>query len=182
MTTTNRKLSEELEVLAGWRGSAQQHALRKGDLANTQKLIASLRVTAQTLSKSLSVITNEINTVGGDVDDLKDRATTSEQKLASIESRIGTVSSQLDELESRILSANDSLEETDFNLSALQQEFDQLQVDYNQMIQSVTNVNVTPIVATSITGTPTDTQYNTLLSDVENVHQSITDLIAAITS
>ena len=182
MSTLNRKLVEELEVLAGWRGTPQQQAMRRGDLANTQELIASLRVSAQSISRDLSNINSQLSSVGGDVDQLKDRATASEQKLSSIESRITSVGNQLGILESRIQNANDTLEETDFNLNQLSNQYQQLQSSYNDVIASVSSVTIPAIGASQISSDPTAANYNTLLNDVTNLHQAIVDLKAAITS
>jgi len=125
--------TEKLEVLWGSRGNPREHALRRGELADVQKVITDTKKSLEDLRKALT-------TVKADIDSLNSSVGALESQMASIEDRIDGAEDALTLLESMITDIEGRLGSIDGDISTLQVNVSHLQADVLALQGNVTSV------------------------------------------
>ena len=115
-------LAEKVEILWGDRGNPRQHALRKGELVDVQRIIEETRKSLADLRKSLEL-------VKGDIDELNAAVDGIELELVGVQDRIDEAESALTALEGTIAVIDGRLTSIDTNILGLQTEVSHLQAD-----------------------------------------------------
>lgn len=115
-------LAEKVEILWGARGNQREHALRKGELADVQRIIEEAR-------KSLADLRNALEQVKIDIDDLNAAMTNLEDQLETVQERIDAAYAALTELEGMIATIEGRLTTIDASILTLQTDVSHLQTD-----------------------------------------------------
>lgn len=125
--------TEKLEILWGSRGNPREHALRRGELADVQKVILDTKKSLEDLRKALQTVKADIDSLNSSVDSL-------ESQMASIEDRIDGAEDALTELEAMIADIEGRLGSIDSDISTLQVNVSHLQADVLALQGNVTSV------------------------------------------
>lgn len=114
--------TEKLEVLWGSRGNPREHALRKGELVDVQRIIEETR-------KSLADLRQALEQVKSDIDDLNTAVANLEDQLEAVQERIDAAEAALTELEGVIATIEGRLTGIDTSILTLQTDVSHLQTD-----------------------------------------------------
>lgn len=125
--------TEKLEILWGSRGNPREHALRRGELADVQKVILDTKKSLEDLRKALQTVKSDIDSLNSSVDAL-------ESQMASIEDRIDGAEDALTTLEAMIADIEGRLGSIDSDISTLQVSVSHLQADVLALQGNVTSV------------------------------------------
>ena len=126
-------LAEKVEILWGDRGNPRQHALRKGELVDVQRIIEETRKSLADLRKSLEL-------VKGDIDELNAAVDGIELELVGVQDRIDEAESALTALEGTIAVIDGRLTSIDTSILTLQTDVSHLQTDLAALQGDVGNV------------------------------------------
>ena len=126
-------LAEKVEILWGDRGNPRQHALRKGELVDVQRIIEETRKSLADLRKSLEL-------VKGDIDELNAAVDGIELELVGVQDRIDAAESALTALEGTIAVIYGRLTSIDTSILTLQTDVSHLQTDLAALQGDVGNV------------------------------------------
>lgn len=101
---TFRKLVEAVRTLNGEIGDATRSkaALRRGELAEVQKLIAEIKLGADALRRAIEKINEDIEAINVELVQLKDRIEAAEALLAQLELDLASLQSAINALEADI--------------------------------------------------------------------------------
>jgi len=177
------RLVEKLQVLAGDRGKPQDHALRKGEVANIQSLIAQLRTATSNIGNSIAAIQKNADGVTEELEGLSEDLNNTEQELSLIQERVTNIDSSLGSIEDRIETAESALSEIlNVDLGNLSDRIGTIEDSLNTIKSQVSAVTISAITSSQAGGAPTQSEYNALQQDVVNLHLSLTEMKAAITT
>lgn len=136
---------EKLEVLWGSRGDPRQHALRRGELVDVQKIIADVRKSVDDLKKSLEKVKEDIDTLNTQVNAIEGRLNDAEEAinqledlLNTLEDRIDAAESALDAIEASVGVINGKLDDINSDIGSIGGDVSQLQSDLNTVKNNVT--------------------------------------------
>ena len=114
--------TEKLEILWGSRGNPREHALRKGELVDVQRIIEETR-------KSLADLRKALEQVKSDIDDLNTAVANLEDQLETVQEGIDAAEAALTELEGMIATIEGRLTTIDASILTLQTDVSHLQTD-----------------------------------------------------
>lgn len=114
--------NERLEILWGSRGNPREHALRRGELVDLQRVIEETK-------KSLKDLRQALEQVKNDIDDLNTAVANLEDQLQTLQGRIDAAEDALLELEGMIAAIEGRLTAIDTNILTLQTDVSHLQTD-----------------------------------------------------
>lgn len=114
--------NERLEILWGSRGNPRDHALRRGELVDLQRVIEETK-------KSLKDLRQALEQVKNDIDDLNTAVANLEDQLQTLQDRIDAAEDALAELEAMIAAIEGRLTSIDANILGLQTDVSHLQTD-----------------------------------------------------
>ena len=152
-------LAEKVEILWGDRGNPRQHALRKGELVDVQRIIEDTRKSLVDLRKSLELVKDDIDALNAAVDGI-------ELELVGVQDRIDAAESALTALEGTLAVIDGRLTSIDTNILGLQTEVSHLQADVTALQGSVSGVTTDLAFLTS-TVTSLQVDVNAIASDVD---------------
>lgn len=122
--------AEKLEVLWGSRGNPREHAIRRGELVDLQRVIAETKKSLSDLKIALTVVKNDLDDLAVKVDDL-------DNQLEGIEDRITAAEAALTQVEQLIASIEGRLTGIDASITTLQVDVSHLQTDITSLQGSV---------------------------------------------
>lgn len=165
---------EKLEILWGSRGPEKQWALRRGEIADIQKLITNLKQSIKNLEASLSSIKKDIDDINASILLIEGRLEDAEETLSNLEQILADVENSISQLNVRLTAAEAAISQNQTDIAALQVSFSGLDSDVNQLQTDVANLQAD---ITTINGQIL--AINTHISDIEI---DIADLDADITA
>lgn len=161
-------LAEKVEILWGDRGNPRQHALRKGELVDVQRIIEDTRKSLVDLRKSLELVKDDIDALNAAVDGI-------ELELVGVQDRIDEAESALTALEGTIAVIDGRLTSIDTNILGLQTEVSHLQADVTALQGSVSGVTTDLAFLTS-TVTSLQGDVTAIQGDISELTSQLGDL------
>lgn len=167
--------TEKLEVLWGSRGNPRDHALRKGELADIQELIATLRKSVTDLRAALAQIKSDLDALASDVAELGNQ-------ISTLEDRISSAEDSLAELEGLIAAIDGRLNGVDTSIANLQTDVAALQSAVSSVTGDVTNLQTdvahlqTDLTALTARVTEVEADIIDLQTDVNGLDAAVTEL------
>lgn len=164
--------NERLEILWGSRGNPREHALRRGELVDLQRIIEETR-------KSLADLRKALEAVKDDIDDLNQEIDALGGKINSLQDRIDAAESALTTLENTIANIEGRLTGIDTSINTLQTDVSHLQADLAALQGSVSGV-ATDLAFLTSTVTSLQGSVTELQEDVGELGVQLGDLQADV--
>lgn len=189
-----RTLREKVEVLNGDRGDRTRRALRVGEMANLQELLAALRRGATELDSRIGVIASNVQTAEGDVAAL-DAALAAldgtvlgfDAALTAVYDSLGTLNVVVTNqgnaaaaLTTRVTAAESAIGDADTAATALALRVTATEGDIEDIQTAVGAVVAATITATTIAGAPTAADYNKVVDDIAALRTMLLAMQAGI--
>lgn len=160
--------NEKLEILWGDRGDPRNHALRRGELVDVQRVIAETKKSLEDLRKALTQVKEDIDTLNSAVLEL-------EGQMAAVQERIDEAEAALTALEGMIADIEGRLTSIDTNILTLQTDVSHLQTDLAALQGSVGSVT-TDLAYLTASVTTLQGNVTTLQTDVSELDAQVADL------
>lgn len=167
------RLKEKVEILNGERGDRNKAALRRSDLSQIQTLLAFLRQNGGDMTATIAAMQQSIVSVQAALN-------TAQQAISDLNIDLGVVQSALSDAETAISTLQDDLETLQTGLDDLVDQVQGIETDLSDLKVAAAAVSIPALSSTPISSAPTDADFNTLLSDLTNVRQALSQLQAAI--
>lgn len=172
--TGGQLATEKLEVLWGSRGNPREWALRRGELADVQKIIADVRKSLDSLKKALQEVKDDIDDINAQILEIENRLSSAEQAindldaaLAALETRIDSAESALTQIEASIATITGQIGSIGGDVTQLQTDVTHLQADVTQLQSDVSGL---------------DGDVTALQSDVNDLNIDVTALQGEVAS
>lgn len=159
-STDLRIIREKVEILFGDRGDPDKAALRRGEISALTEYIASLRLGAAAIGKTLEGIASEVASTKIDVIALQSDVATAQSDLVTLQGGIDDIGDQLSTISADLSLATDGLANLKTN---------------------VASVAIPTVGTTHVTAAPTQDDFNDMMDDLAAIRTALANLRGAIT-
>lgn len=166
------RAKETLEVLAGQRGNGTKAALTADKVGSIEEFIAGLRKKASSLDTDLSEINDQVGLVRQGLEETSNSLEQMGQNINGLSGDISSAQQRLDAL-------NGQLDQFQQDIQGIRGDAQAAQQAVSQLKQSVAAVVLTAPAQGSITATPTASDFNGLVNDMQAMYQNMQNIKAA---
>ncbi|AXF51450.1 hypothetical protein PQA73_gp22 [Erwinia phage Pavtok] len=175
-----QRLKETVEVLAGMRGDKRMAALRMGTVADLQELIAGLKLSAGSLSTSLTHISDAVAAAEGTLVGTQQNISDLQGRVGQIDGSIDALARQVSGVSTTLTNLNRELDQAEQRIAAVSQQASDTASQLQQVRLSAGGVNIPAQQSGDVGGTPTASDFNHLVADVRAVLAALTQLKTAV--
>lgn len=161
-----RRLKEQVEVLAGVRGSSGEAAVRRNQLGRVQELLADFDSKAAEIARSIA------SELSASISALQAKDGTHDTQIKALQDAVKALQDRATALENSAKALRDDLTTTNGTVTANAK----VVTDTKAAVKKVT---VPALASADVTAAPTAAQYNTLRADVAAMRKALLDIQTA---
>lgn len=174
------RFREILEVLAGMRGDPRKFALRQGTVADLQELIGGLKLSASTLSDSLTRISDAVTQAEGSIVGTQQNISQLQGDVGKLDGSVSGLSRDVSTALQQLRNLNGELDAAEQRIGQVAQQASDTAGQLQQVRLSAGGVTIPAQQSGDVGGNPTASDFNKLVADMAAVMTALQGLKSAV--